>query len=76
MILRVVMYVMANVFMALMLKSIQFQLIDPFPLLTPPYFRREQIWPEGEGGQLVGIVLIPRHGPKIPPRKSVHDAVQ
>ena len=50
MILRVVMYVMANVFMALRLKSIQFQLIVP-----PPYFRREQIWPEGEGGQLVGI---------------------
>ena len=70
MIWRVVMYVMANVFMALRLKSIQLQLI------APPYFRREQIWPEGEGGQLVGIVLIPRHGPKIPPRKSVHDAVQ
>jgi len=69
MIWRVVMYVMANVFMSLRLKSIQFQLIVPPP---PPYFRREQIWPEGEGGQLVGIVLIPRHGPKIP----VHDAVQ
>ena len=23
-------------------------------LIVPPYFRREQIWPEGEGGQLVG----------------------
>ena len=42
MILRVVMYVMANVFMALMLKSIQFQLIDPFPLLTPPLIFEER----------------------------------
>ena len=34
MIWRVVMYVMANVFMALRLKSIQFQLIVPPPLFS------------------------------------------
>ena len=43
MILRVVMYVMANVFMALMLKSIQFQLIDPFPLVTPLIFEERDL---------------------------------
>ena len=43
MIWRVVMYVMANVFMALRLKSIQFQLIDPFPLLIPLIFEERDL---------------------------------
>ena len=50
--------------------------INTIPTDCPPLFSKRADLAGRGGGQLVGIVLIPRHGPKIPPRKSVHDAVQ